>query len=190
MNDQPFLKMMGDVSASASHDILNVLAILNEHTGLLSDLLALKGEVTPDQLLQTTHAMESQIKRGKDLLEHLNRFAHSPDTLNSPARLQPIDVAETITEIARLTHRRFHIEIISPLPPLPLSCEPMLLRLFIYTLFKEAADHDASPRITMSAGKGRLQTQTPFYPSPRLLEYASHLGIGLSPENGLHLALP
>jgi len=76
------LKFFGAVSASISHEMKNVLAIINEMMGLLDDLSrqANAGRpLDPGRLQQIAGRMKAQIERGNGIMRDLNRFAHTVD---------------------------------------------------------------------------------------------------------------
>ena len=80
--DAVCLQVFGKISASVSHDLKNVLAIINESAGLLDDLAlrAAKGvEIPVDRLNLTTARILRQVKRGDTVLKNMNRFAHTTD---------------------------------------------------------------------------------------------------------------
>jgi len=73
---------MGRITAAATHDMKNVLAIIKESAGLMEDLLALQqGTPLPQQerLSRVAANIKQQVQRGVDLATRLNTFAHSPD---------------------------------------------------------------------------------------------------------------
>ncbi len=93
----------GAVAASLSHDLSNVLATVNELSGLLDDLLAACGEgVEPDpqRLEKLVGRISGQVKRGKEYSRLLNRMAHSMDEPRSQ-----LDVAEAVREVCALCER-------------------------------------------------------------------------------------
>jgi hypothetical protein len=76
------LEFFGKVSASLSHEIRNVLATLYENAGLLEDLvlMAEKGRpLDPQRIKDLAGRLKAQVKRGKEIADHMNRFAHSVD---------------------------------------------------------------------------------------------------------------
>jgi C4-dicarboxylate-specific signal transduction histidine kinase len=73
---------VGRILAGMTHELLNVFATINEAAGLLDDLLALRD--TPshpghDRAQRSLQRIRHQVKRGTELCERLNRFAHSMD---------------------------------------------------------------------------------------------------------------
>lgn len=76
------LRFSGAVSASLSHEINNVLAIVGELSGLLGDyLVAVENgkEPSPEKRQRTADKIAVQMERGKHHIQQLNRFAHSVD---------------------------------------------------------------------------------------------------------------
>ena len=74
----------GRITASITHEMKNVLAIIKETSGLMQDILAFSNEgVCPheDKLKGTLHTISEQIERGVELTSRLNRVAHDPDEL-------------------------------------------------------------------------------------------------------------
>jgi len=97
------LRFFGKMSASISHEIKNVMAIINESAGLLEDLslLAEKGMPVDPQRLKT-HAgkIMAQIRRADEIVKNMNRFAHSVDE-----GVKRVDLAETVALAAALSER-------------------------------------------------------------------------------------
>ncbi|MEW6667024.1 MAG: sensor histidine kinase [Thermodesulfobacteriota bacterium] len=76
------LQFFGKVSASLSHEIRNVLATLYENAGLLEDLvlMAEKGRpLDPNRIKDLAGRLKAQVRRGKEIAENMNRFAHSAE---------------------------------------------------------------------------------------------------------------
>ncbi len=97
------LQFFGKMTASASHEIKNVLAIINENAGLLEDFtfMADRGKpIDPERLKAMADAVKKQIRRADDIIKNMNRLAHSTDDLEST-----IDLNETIELIIALTAR-------------------------------------------------------------------------------------
>jgi signal transduction histidine kinase len=76
------LQFFGSISASISHELKNVLAIVNENAGLLEDftLMADRGKpIDPARLKMMAAAVKKQVGRADEILKNMNRFAHSID---------------------------------------------------------------------------------------------------------------
>lgn len=76
------LQFFGKMSASISHEIKNVLAIINENTGLIEDytIMAEKGApFDPGKFRSLTEKVGVQIQRADGIVKNMNTFAHSID---------------------------------------------------------------------------------------------------------------
>lgn len=97
------LQFFGKISASLSHEMKNALAVINEHAGLLTDLvhMAEKGRPLDPERIRTvgTKVME-KVKHADSIIKNLNIFAHTVD--NAAAR---IDVGDHLELMISLTRR-------------------------------------------------------------------------------------
>lgn len=97
------VRFFGEMSASISHEIKNVLAIINENAGLLQDMVLMieKGmPLSPERLSQLSQSLVRQVKRGDRIVKDMNRFAHSAD---HPS--EAVDIGEVIHFISVLAAR-------------------------------------------------------------------------------------
>lgn len=97
------LQFFGKVTASVSHEIRNVFAIINENVGLLQDLslLAEKGRAFDTARVKAlAEKMKAQIRRGDEIIENMNRFAHSVDET-----VKRVDLGETLDLAIKLARR-------------------------------------------------------------------------------------
>ncbi len=97
------LEFFGKITASVSHELNNVLSIINEYSGLLGDLLSAcqKNETVDfEKVLSITKNIAEQVKREKDIINLLNRFSHNVD---SP--LAEFILNDMINDIIKLTKR-------------------------------------------------------------------------------------
>jgi C4-dicarboxylate-specific signal transduction histidine kinase len=86
------LQFFGRISASISHEIKNVLAIVNENAGLLEDLtlMADRGKpIDPARLKLMAATVKKQIGRADGIIQNMNRFAHSIDQPIKTVELNP-----------------------------------------------------------------------------------------------------
>ena len=70
---------MGKITAAATHEIRNVLAIIQESGGLIEDMIRFyeeSGKLKPDHLLRSVERIGLQVNRGAELMTALNRVAH------------------------------------------------------------------------------------------------------------------
>ncbi len=96
------LQFFGKVSASISHELKNILAIINENAGLLEDLTfaAQRGSaIDPERLGRTAQNFLKQIGRADEILKNMSRFAHSVDQFNSVVNLH--ELAGLVANLAR-----------------------------------------------------------------------------------------
>jgi C4-dicarboxylate-specific signal transduction histidine kinase len=97
------LQFFGRISASISHELKNVLAIVNENAGLLEDLtlMADRGQpIDPARLKIMAATVQKQIGRADEILKKMNRFAHSSDEAAAD-----VDLNQTIELVRALTAR-------------------------------------------------------------------------------------
>jgi len=97
------LQFFGRISASISHEIKNVLAIVNENAGLLEDftLMADRGQpIDPARLKLMAATVQRQVGRADEILKNMNRFAHSIDET-----MAEVDLNQTIELFMALTNR-------------------------------------------------------------------------------------
>lgn len=139
--DAACLQVFGKISAAVSHDLKNVLAIVNENAGLLDDLAlraAKCGEIPLDRLNVATSRMLKQVKRGDAVLKNLNRFAHTTD-----APLLQGNVAETVALMVDLAGRqaamRETVITVAPDAAMVSTCL-VYLESFVYLLLRHALE--------------------------------------------------
>jgi signal transduction histidine kinase len=97
------LRFFGRISASVSHEIKNVFAVINEAAGLIEDftLMAERGvPLQPERLKSAANSIQGQIRRGDAIVRNLNAFAHSTDE-----DVREVDLAEALKLAADLTAR-------------------------------------------------------------------------------------
>ncbi len=97
------LQFFGRVSASISHELKNVLAIVNENAGLLEDLtyMSEKGQpIDPARLIKMAETLKKQIGRADVILKNMNRFSHSIDEA-----VTEVDLNQMLELIAALNAR-------------------------------------------------------------------------------------
>jgi len=97
------LQFFSEMSASISHEIKNVLAIVNENAGLLEDLtlMADRGKpIDPARLKMMAAAVKKQVGRADGIIKNMNRLAHSIDQT-----VTNVELNETISLLVRLTAR-------------------------------------------------------------------------------------
>ena len=141
--DYDSLAFFGKVNASISHELKNVMAIISETSGLLSDLsdLASAGKpIAPEMLKSCTGSIMEEIQRGFSTIRQMNRFSHSID---SP--VQSVNLMDMLDLVIHLSsYLSFSAKTtLDPGPdnaPVVLSC-PFLLQAVVYQALVYAYKH-------------------------------------------------
>jgi C4-dicarboxylate-specific signal transduction histidine kinase len=94
---------LGRLTASQSHEVTNVLNIINELAGLMDDLLRAGAEGRPvnhAKLREIVDKIAFQVQRGERLVRSINQFAHSADE-----SVALVDVRELLERIVFIAQR-------------------------------------------------------------------------------------
>jgi C4-dicarboxylate-specific signal transduction histidine kinase len=116
------LAFFGKITAGVSHEINNVIAIINELSGLLNDLLfgAEQGRrLDLEKLKNISDNIDKQVSRGEDLIKRLNRFAHSVD--EPVATFDASEVLDNLIQISLRFAALKRVELKTELPAEPFS---------------------------------------------------------------------
>ncbi len=157
----------GRITAGITHEIKNILAIIQESSGLMEDVLDItENNAFPhkDKFIKSLDRIHRQIQRGIDITTCLNWFAHSPD--RSPARL---DLNETAQQMVLLASRFARLKNValetSPSdPPIVITSDPVSLEMALFE----------SIEILLKA----INTGGKITLSPRKIQNKCVLGIG------------
>jgi light-regulated signal transduction histidine kinase (bacteriophytochrome) len=133
----------GKIAASVSHELKNVLAIINENAGLLEDMIFMSEKgmpFDPARLKLLAETVSGQIYRGSDILRNLNRFAHTTD---DPFKMT--DVGEIVSLMSGLcgrfaVMRNVAIDLKSPEQAIVVNTHVFLAETMIYRCIKFAID--------------------------------------------------
>jgi C4-dicarboxylate-specific signal transduction histidine kinase len=148
------LKFFGKMSASATHEIKNTLAIINESAGLLEDLslMADKGNpISAGRINDISQMVSRQVKRTDLVLKKLNRFSHSVDLST-----KVIDLEQTVGFVLDLATRLIEnqgikIEVTPPCSPMMVVTNLFYLENIIWHAI-EAACCTAKKKVLISFG--------------------------------------
>ena len=97
------LQFFGKMTASISHEIKNVLAIINENAGLLEDLTLMADRGTaiePQRLKDMSQTVMKQVRRADAIVKNMNRLAHSVDE-----SIETIDLNDILELLVALSNR-------------------------------------------------------------------------------------
>ena len=151
------LQFFGRVSASVSHEIKNVFAVINEKAGLLADL-ALMAErgmpIDPERLKKTADSIQGQIRRGDAIVKNMNAFAHSTDE-----DIREVDLAEILELTVALATRMADMQQIrlstADCEPVALTANPFdLMRLLHSSIAATLAAMEPGDTLAVGTGPG------------------------------------
>ncbi len=86
----PEAAFLATMTASATHELRNVLAIIKESAGLIDDMVQLfarRGTLDRDKVHRTADRIDTQVKRAADILTNLNRLSHTLDEESATVHL-------------------------------------------------------------------------------------------------------
>lgn len=157
----------GKITAGITHEIKNVLAIIQESSGLMEDILDVtENGAFPhkDKFIKSLDRIRGQIQRGIDITTRLNRFAHSPD--HCPASLDLNDITQQMVLLASRFARLKNVVLESSPsdPPLVIKSDPVSLEMALFESIEILLS------IIGSGGKITL--------SPRKIQGKCVLGVG------------
>ncbi|MCP4671536.1 MAG: HAMP domain-containing histidine kinase [Desulfobacula sp.] len=145
---QEGFRFFGKMSASATHEIKNTLAIINENLGLMDDLamMAQDGMLSCDQINRASKSIKKQVERSNNILKKLNKFSHSVDLSKQMADVETtvkftLDLASRLIEMHEVT-----IEIISAPSHIGVNANQFFLENMIWKAVEAACK---------GAGKGK-----------------------------------
>ena len=156
------LRFYGKMSASISHEVKNVLAIINENAGLLNDLVMMAERgvaVEPQRLVGIAGTIDKQVRRADLIAKNLNRFAHSADHLQGE-----VDLAEWVELALALvgrfaSNRGIRLEFSPPPATPPVQSAPFFLLNLIWLgldMAMELAGPDKTVLLQIEVAAGRL----------------------------------
>jgi hypothetical protein len=137
-------RFMGRITAGATHELRNVLAIIRESAGLIEDLLALAEErheqPDPERLRRTLSRIDAQVGRGSDLITALNQFAHCPDRDQASVDLfAAIQLATSLSE--RFVRQKGHrVEAAAGGGTVAATTSPLGLQLTLFAIIDCVAE--------------------------------------------------
>jgi hypothetical protein len=106
----PEAAFLATMTASATHEVRNVLAIIKESAGLIEDMVhvfAKKGSLDSDKVFRAVDRIDTQVRRGADHLTHLNRLAHTLDSESASLDLNA-EIEQVVFLSQRFARKRGH----------------------------------------------------------------------------------
>ena len=147
----------GKITAGITHEIKNVLAIIQESSGLMEDILDVTEDGTfphKDKFIKSVNRIHRQIQRGIDITSRLIRFAHTPD--HCPASLDLNEIAEQMVLLASRFARLKNVVLESSPsdPPLIIKSDPVSLEMALFESIEILFNiTDSGGKITLSPRK-------------------------------------
>ncbi|ETR73387.1 MAG: histidine kinase A domain-containing protein [Candidatus Magnetoglobus multicellularis str. Araruama] len=149
------MAFFGKITASMTHEIKNVLAIIQESSGLLEDILDMTESNDfkhKDRFISTLGRIQAQIQRGIGITSNLNCFAHSPDNESSH-----IDLNELIQQLNTLTSRFARLKKVELSTqgndtPLIVQANSVQLQMHIFTAIEIILQHIENGTLILRPG--------------------------------------
>lgn len=204
------VRFFGEMSASISHEIKNVLAIIHENAGLLQDLLMMSEKGLPlssERLSRLAQSILRQVKRGDGIVKGMNQLAHSADRAQ-----ETVDVGALVGFVSNLAARLIAMKGAAPrieVPDSPVTA--VTNRFFLENLVWAcicramdgcAGDRGLTVRVEPIDGKAHIRffglagaalASEPVFPSPREIMVARLLDARLTADGQkgeINLTLP
>jgi C4-dicarboxylate-specific signal transduction histidine kinase len=137
-------RFFGKMSASATHEIKNTLAIINENIGLMEDLsmMAPDGMLSCEQINSVAKNIKTQIQRSNNIIQRLNQFSHSVDLSEQVVDYEKtvqltVDIASRLIDMHEVT-----VKITPASSPVSIKVNQFFLENMIWKAV-EAACHGA-----------------------------------------------
>ena len=191
------LAFFGRMNAAISHDMKNVLAIINETASLLDELMELQQdgqmEPNPEKLRTLSRRIVQQVERGQNVITNMNAFAHSIDV---PVR--EVDLARVMNVMAVLsrhfaTGKTLDLDLSDEGPRV--TTHPFFLNDLIHHALNfaiAAAGPEKRIGITVKAGDGGgeivlsgLAKIEKTFPSEIAATLAQFLGVGIAVDHSM-----
>lgn len=201
------------ITASTTHEIRNVLAIIKESAGLIGDVVhssSGRAMQNADKVERAVGRIDAQVGRGAEILTNLNRFAHS---LDRPQ--EEIDLNQEVQQVAFLSLRlarkgrhQIHVQGMDQAQPVGVNAFRLQMVLFaaVECCLEEMPD---ASTVTIRAGRQGDRSSIEFVAEAaegsaapiatdgaswrRLAELIDHLGASIEASNTerrLLIALP
>jgi C4-dicarboxylate-specific signal transduction histidine kinase len=149
----------GAITASVSHELNNVISIINQTAGLLEDLLKAEKEGRPlktERLDRMARTLKDQTERGIGIIRRLNKFAHSADEAEREYDLN--EVAENLVALAgRLANlNNARLELRTADHPLSLLGNPFEFQQAVFLVIRQALSrvHEEDVLLIEVSGQG------------------------------------
>lgn len=133
------LASIGRLSSGVAHEINNPLAIINQKTGLMLDLITLRDDVPKDErLIPLANDVLEAVKRCGSITRRLLDFARHMEP-----SIEIVDIGEVIEQVLAFLakeaeHRNISIRVDNPTPIPDFECDKGSLQQIFLNLFENA----------------------------------------------------
>lgn len=150
-------------TANATHEIRNVLAIIKESAGLMEDLVHLcseRGTLDPEKLARAVQRVDTQVKRGAEILTNLNRLSHALDQ-----EIAALDLHEELQQVVSMSIRpaRKKAQTVEAGPggsETLITTHPLRLQMLLFEALERCLEaYPPGSSITMEAGTAEGKPQ-------------------------------
>jgi signal transduction histidine kinase len=162
------LRFFGQVTASATHDLKNALAIINENAGLFIDYMGMVrrgAPVDPDRIETLAGRILNQVNRADAMLKGLNRFAHSVDDPVATVDLNEILQVLTLLAARSAAMRGVTLKAEPAETPVTVETTPFLLLNSLFLCLEQALQYTGKGQsINLRAQKSEAGFRIEFGP--------------------------
>lgn len=189
------LAFFGVVTASVSHELNNVLSIVDQTGGLLQDTIAAGAPIQADRVAAAAGAVRRQAERGLEIVRRLNRFAHSADDVC--VRFDPTEVLENLVGLSQRFAQleRVELDLADTRGHPTLTGDPLAFQAVTFHAIRSGlAAARRGDRVTVGMREGDdgarfvLECPSPIEVGDEVLEnlrrLATHLRAGVSTTDG------
>lgn len=156
------MAFFGAITASVSHELNNVISIIDQTAGLLDDMIAGDEQGVPltiDRLTNAVALVQKQTERGLQIIKRLNRFAHSADQ-----PLLEFEVGEVLDNLVALCQRlaslkKASIELRPAVEATRVTSNPFFMQEVLFRLVKlalQVVQPEDRLEVGAAAGDGRV----------------------------------
>jgi light-regulated signal transduction histidine kinase (bacteriophytochrome) len=143
------VQFFGKISAAVSHDLKNVLAVINEKAGLLEDFCQMAQHGKPidlERIDAVTAQVKGQVRRADKIIRGFNQFAHTTDH-----PVASIDLNACIMNLVQLAQRllarlEVNVALQPSAEPVMVTTRPLLAQELIWAVIQWGAEHCAGTR--------------------------------------------
>ncbi|MBA3011676.1 MAG: hypothetical protein KKF12_11775 [Proteobacteria bacterium] len=170
------LASIGRLASGVAHEVNNPLAIINQKTGLMVDLLTLREDSPPDpRLVPLANDVLEAVKRCSTITRRLLDFARHMESSIQPVDLGAV-IKQTLAFLEKEAQRRGILLSVDNKTPIPgFECDRGSLQQIFLNLFNNAF-------AAMEQG-GQLKIRVRFKAKKTVIITVSDTGTGISPED-------